>query len=118
EPTISPRRSTMTAPTQGLGEVRPTPFRANTSARSRNISSVEWCLVPLPIQDCPANGGRDHGSGCTPGAARLASTPLALPPSRGCASAPPATARKILGKQRLHKLFRVKCQQVSYFFAD
>src|SRR5437868_9398329 len=43
-PTTSPAASTITAPTLGLGDVKPTPARASSRARRRNDSSV-WVRV-------------------------------------------------------------------------
>src|SRR5580692_426677 len=48
-----PFRSTMTAPTQGLGEANPTPWRARSSARCRNCSSVEWSGILYGDQENP-----------------------------------------------------------------
>src|SRR5205823_13218323 len=40
-PTTEPALSTTTAPTQGFGDVRPTPWRASSKARRRCCSSTE-----------------------------------------------------------------------------
>ncbi len=44
-PTTVPAESTTTAPTQGLGEVKPIPWRAKSSARRRKSSSVSREIV-------------------------------------------------------------------------
>src|ERR1700693_746696 len=53
-----PFASTMTAPTQGLGEANPPPWRARSSALCRNCSSVEWSGILYGDQENPP---RRHG---------------------------------------------------------
>src|ERR1700685_1031561 len=56
-----PFASTMTAPTQGLGEDNPTPWRARSSALCRNCSSVEWLGILYGHQRESTTETRSHG---------------------------------------------------------